>query len=433
MKLNITFENPVIHVGFSGGADSTALLLLLVQHGYKVIAVHFEHGIRGRDSIEDAAWCRSFCLSRNLDYMEIPLQVMERKSAGENLEAAARRLRLEEWRKIAGEKQISVALGHHADDRIENLLIRLGRGSNASGLSSMRSVQHLGNIIFFRPLLKTRRNELENYLRKNNILDWRNDNTNDDETMHRNYLRNKLLPEWTTQFAPVRKGLLHAAEALEIDADYLENEAATHFSAISGKAVTPVEFWRNLHPAIRGRALRLWLSEKDKTDFIPGRNLLVRFNSELESQSSETRLLKTGNNLILVFSRNEIWLREAELSNFQPIMWDWRQESEMNGFKIELSSAIDMNGVTFDAELLPDILEIKVPAAGDTMIPFGAKSPKKLKKIISDAKLSAYQKNELLALAIPCGEIIWIPGLRRSAFAPVTEITKQNAIITYHN
>ena len=160
-------------------------------------------------------------------------------------------------------------------------------------------------------------------------------------------------------------------EALEIDADYLENEAATHFSAISGKAVTPVEFWRNLHPAIRGRALRLWLSEKDKTDFIPGRNLLVRFNSELESQSSETRLLKTGNNLILVFSRNEIWLREAELSNFQPIMWDWRQESEMNGFKIELSSAIDMNGVTFDAELLPDILEIKVPAAGDTMIPFG--------------------------------------------------------------
>lgn len=103
----------------------------------------------------------------------------------------------------------------------------------------------------------------------------------------------------------------------------------------------------------------------------------------------------------------------------------------MAGFSIEIASSIEEDGINFDAELLPDILRITAPEPGDTMIPFGASTPKKLKKVISDAKLSTKQKNELRVLAVPDGEIIWIPKVRRSSFAPITEKTTQVAVFKF--
>lgn len=316
MKFDFIFKDELIHVGFSGGADSTALLLLLIQHGVQVRAVHFEHGIRGQASIEDAAWSRDFCLNRNIEYQEISLSVPRRMNSGENLEAAARRLRLEAWKKIAVNAPITVALGHHADDRVENLLIRLGRGSNVSGLSSMRATQHFGNILFWRPLLKFRRSELEQFLHENNVSDWRCDVTNSDEIMQRNYLRNTMLPQWSAKFPPIENGLLRAAEALEIDADYLENMAAEQSSLISDKSTVPLEFWRNLHLALRVRVLRSWIIDFTGTDFVPGRNFLERFNAELESVSTEARLLEADNGCVFSFDRSEVWLKKLIMNHF---------------------------------------------------------------------------------------------------------------------
>lgn len=431
MKFDFTFKDELIHVGFSGGADSTALLLLLIRHGVQVRAVHFEHGIRGQASIEDAVWCRKFCHNRNIEYQEISLSVPERMNSGENLEAVARRLRLEAWEEIAGNTSITVALGHHADDRVENLLIRLGRGSNVSGLSSMRETQRFGNILFFRPLLKLRRIELEDFLHGNGVSDWRCDVTNRDEVMQRNYLRNIMLPEWSVKFPPVENGLLRAAEVLEVDADYLENVAAKQFSSISAKSTVPLEFWRSLHPALRVRVLRSWIIAFSGSDFVPNRNFLERFNIELESASTENRLLEADNGCALSFDRSEVWLKKTRVEPFSSLLWHWRKCPKIAGFSIEIASAIDEHGINFDAELLPDVLKISVPKPGDTMIPFGASMPKKLKKIISDAKLSAKQKSELRVLAIPNGEIIWIPGVRRSAFAPITDKTMQIVVLKF--
>lgn len=429
MKFDFTFGQELIYVGFSGGADSTALLMLLLQHGVNVRAVHFEHGIRGQASIEDAVWCRDFCHSRNIEYQEISLLVPERMKNGENLEAAARRLRLQAWTELAGDVPITVALGHHADDWVENLLIRLGRGSNVSGLSSMREVLHFGNILFLRPLLKFRRSELEVFLRKNNIFDWRCDATNRDDVMQRNYLRNIMLPQWSEKFPPVENGLLRAAEALGIDADYLESTATKQFSFITDKSAVSLEFWRDLHPALRVRVLRSWIVAFTKTDFVPSRSFLERFDEELGSASTEPRLLDVDQSCELSFDRSEVWLRKRHLKPFSPIFWRWRECAAMAGFSVEIAPVIDENGINFDAELLPDILKIATTEPGDTMIPFGASKSKKLKKIISDAKLSAKQKSELRILAIPNGEIIWIPGVRRSSFAPVTQKTTQVAIL----
>src|SRR5690606_29105961 len=120
-------------VGFSGGADSTALLLGLLAAGAQdVLAVHGHHGLRGADADADAAWCRSFCAQRGIalrvEYLDVPGQ----RQSGESTEETGRRLRLALWQRLAAGACAAVFLGHHGDDVMEELVLRLARGANCS-------------------------------------------------------------------------------------------------------------------------------------------------------------------------------------------------------------------------------------------------------------------------------------------------------------
>jgi tRNA(Ile)-lysidine synthase len=428
MKININFDEKPdrLYVGFSGGADSTALLLATLENGLNVRAVHFEHGIRGEESRADAAWCRAFCAARGVEYREIPLDTLSCMKPGENLEATARRLRLEAWQAFSGGKPTVILLGHHADDRVENMLIRLARGSNASGAGRMDYRSRFGNLTFLRPLLDCRREEIEQYLRDAGVNDWRIDSTNEDESYLRNFLR-KMLPEWYAGFPPVREGLLHAARALTLDGDCLDAQARAEAEPLK-TSHTPVGYWRAIHPALVPRLLRLWPAYHRFGEVIPNHHLIERFIREIHSESTETRYLEVNGELQIGFSRGEAWLHARENPLAEPLPWHWREQPEFMGFSAEPAAALPENGVAFDAALLPDVLEIAAPAPGDAMIPFGAHSPKKLKKLMLDAKFSARQKDELRVLRIPGGEIIWAPGLRRSNFAPVTEQTAETVV-----
>ena len=137
-----------VYCSLSGGADSLALLLFLEAHRekarYTLEAVHFEHGFRGRASIADADFCEKICKEHSVPLSTFHIDVPHKRLRGEGDEEAARRIRLEYWRKIVfNPEHTLVALGHHAEDRIENVLLRLFRGSNSTGLSSMRAVRRL--------------------------------------------------------------------------------------------------------------------------------------------------------------------------------------------------------------------------------------------------------------------------------------------------
>ncbi|MFZ2656322.1 MAG: tRNA lysidine(34) synthetase TilS, partial [Victivallales bacterium] len=164
-----------IFSGFSGGPDSTALLMLLNEEskrrGFHLKAVHFEHGLRGKEGEEDAGWCRKFCEFRNIDFMEISLTVNTSRQAGESVEAAARRMRLKEWNILADDPDSFVALGHNSNDKVENVFLRLLRGSNSSGLTSLREIQKIGSITIIRPILRFKRSDIEDFLRSKGVSD----------------------------------------------------------------------------------------------------------------------------------------------------------------------------------------------------------------------------------------------------------------------
>ncbi len=406
-----------LYVAVSGGADSLALLLLTAQATpLPVEAIHFEHGLRGEASLADAAFVADFCRSRNLPCRIIPLAVPARRRPGENLEAAARRLRLEAWLRLV-EPGAAVVLGHHADDAAENLLLRLTRGANASGLTALRPKTRIRGLTLLRPLLDRRKRDLESFLRAEGIANWRHDASNDDLSFRRNFLRGQLLPELYRALPHAGAGLQRALRALALDADCLEQQADQLFAEIRGHRRTRRDFWLKLHPAVRQRVLRRYLGERLGNEFIPDARFAERFEEWLAGLGPERSRLPVG---------NAFWQgRGEELDWEEPaVRWQLPEPLSFGGFRyfarqvaaLPPRADITSEEAFFDAEALPPILEFGLRAPGDAAVPFGRSKPVKLKH-----------------LGIARGEpvlrggdrILWAPGHRQFAEAPVTADTRR--------
>ena len=179
----------------SGGADSVALLVLMSElrkeHGFDAVVIHFDHGIR-KDSADDAEFVRRLAGRFGLPFHTARVKVVQKK--GESIEMAARRERLAFFEESMKRLRLDcIATGHHMDDVAETFLMRLKRASGADGLSGLKPVSFVGDIVFIRPLLNLRGGELRAFLKSRGIA-WREDSTNSDVTILRNKVRHVILP-----------------------------------------------------------------------------------------------------------------------------------------------------------------------------------------------------------------------------------------------
>ncbi len=429
-----------VYVGFSGGADSTALLLWLHQLAeeleLRLEAVHFDHLLRP-ESGSDARWCEEFCCARKIPFRGERLALETALAAGETVEAAARQGRLAAWKRIAETGSV-IALGHHGGDRVENLLLRLCRGSNVSALTSMRREQVIDGMTFIRPLLDSSREELMEFLRANEISEWREDASNRDNRYQRNFLRNQILPEIYREQPAAEKGLRRSLEVLEQDADFIEMAAAGIFANWNTAAGLEIARFNRLHPAMAIRILRLWLQQACGEDIIPERHALERLAGVDDNGETTGIPLRGGRELQV--RRGMITLAEATTKNPpETVEWHWRKQRHIRFGAYSLTAeafpaaeglqASGINAAGFALEKLPETLVLRGWREGDQMIPFGKKTAVKLKKIFTDAKISPEKKKATPLLCLPDGTVIWVAGIRRSSFAPV-EPDKQ-AMIFY--
>ena len=178
-----------IFIGFSGGADSTALLLLLNEiYPDRLVAIHFNHGIRS-ESFEEEVWCRDFCIARDINFQSFQLELSPHSSENE-----ARRARLVMWKQLVSESGGVVALAHHQDDINENFFLRLMRGSGTTGLTGLRINSEVNGIRFWRPLLNFHKQDLLVFLEEQGVTSWCEDASNSQDIYRRNRVRNELLP-----------------------------------------------------------------------------------------------------------------------------------------------------------------------------------------------------------------------------------------------
>jgi tRNA(Ile)-lysidine synthase len=205
-------------VAVSGGADSVALLRLLLELrdalGIRLVVLHFNHQLRGVDAAADQHFVEELSEANG-----VPCEVSSQdvraaaRREGWNLEDAARRLRYQFFDEVVGQGRVArVAVAHTADDQAETVLAHLVRGTGLAGLAGIHPV--LGTIV--RPLLEIRRQELREYLVATGQA-WREDATNLDTTRLRARIRHRLLPFLEKDFEPQMVAQLCRLAALAAD------------------------------------------------------------------------------------------------------------------------------------------------------------------------------------------------------------------------
>ena len=252
-------------VAVSGGADSIALLHLLLEAGYRnLVVAHFNHRLRGKASEGDAAFVEK--LAAKLD---LPCEIGEgdvRKLAASrkcSLETAAREARYSFLSAVAKKHRARmVVLAHHGDDQVETCLFNFLRGSGIAGLSGMkpRSTRTIGGIgmELLRPLLPIPKVELLGYLKERKIR-FREDATNEVADASRNKLRLKVLPLIEELLGPSFKGsIVRNASLLADEEDLLSSLTLP----IALQEKLRVKLLRELHPAFRRRVLHAWLKNR---------------------------------------------------------------------------------------------------------------------------------------------------------------------------
>lgn len=247
-------------VAFSGGADSLALLLLVWAHWPTrrrgLLALHFNHRLRGRAADADERFCAQVCAGLGVRFLAARWKRSGRSAPSETEARSARFAFFDEA--LSASRRRILWLGHHQNDVAESLLMRLARGSGLEGLAAPRPVHRLpGGRVHIRPLLGLAKATIGASLRTAGAA-WREDATNASDDHLRNRLRRDVVPRWLAAEPDrdVLAGVSRSRDQLEEDAEALAEWAA-------GVAVSPERGVRladlsDLPMAVARRVLHRW-------------------------------------------------------------------------------------------------------------------------------------------------------------------------------
>ncbi len=409
-------RDATVIVGLSGGADSVALLDLLVSLDYRCVATHCNFHLRGDESDRDENVARSHAARLGVEFIKTDFDVPARqKSTGESVEMACRSLRYEWWeglRQQLGNAVIAVA--HHRDDNIETFFLNLMRGSGIAGLKGM--LPRTGDIV--RPMLGCTRQEIEEYCAERN-LHYIVDSTNLENDYRRNRLRNIIIPEIERQFPGAVDGIARSIGCLGGNYEFYHDcikSAGDKYISPDGSVDVAAIIDREQHP-------RMVLFE-----IVSPLGLNMTHVDNILNCAACSGL--TFGNYIL------------DRGILRPSSGERATERVVNltddpGFKVtvsprcEFSPTRDPMTIYLDENVLDGdpVFTVRPWREGDRIAPFGMKGTRKVSDLFSDAKLSVDEKKRVSILTRN-DEILWVIGLRASRHFPVTPATARYLTVT---
>ncbi len=416
-------ENKVVAVALSGGSDSVALLHYMKSQAdmyrYTLKAINVEHGIRGENSIKDSLFVKNLC-----EKLSIPLKTFSvdaptfSKENKYSLEEGARILRYNCFLRAISEGFCDlVATAHHESDNFESLLFNLFRGSGLSGVSGINEIQNNGII---RPLLKTSKEEILNYV-KENCLEFVTDNSNLDDKYTRNYLRLNIIPEIKKIFASSEKSASRFCEIATLENDFLQKEAEKTLNFCENK----VEISIPCHKAIFNRAVILalkYLGVKKDWEKVH----LDACYSLLDKENGKSINLLDG--VVAIKEYDKIVLYKPQNFNKKETTFSINKISFLDKTILveKVCSPIELkDGFYADLDKIPASAVIRTKKESDTFTKFGG-GTKSLGDYLTDKKIPLRERNSLPLLCYG-KEVLAIFGVAISDKIKVDE--KTNTII----
>ncbi len=428
-------ETGLAVVGFSGGADSTALshLLLKALGRERVLLAHVNHMLRGQEAERDEAACREFARQTGLRLV-VSRQDVKRlaREQGLGLEECGRRVRYEFLESLAPGENDRVLTAHNADDNAETLLLHLCRGTGLSGLCGIPYSR--GKLL--RPLLRTSREDIEAYCKEQG-LSYVQDSTNFSEEYARNKLRLSVLPVLRELNPRVVEAMARTMELLCRDRDFLSREAEGLLEQAKASCGLQAAVLLKAPEALRAEAVRLWLLRLCPMDLerkhldaalccleqggaasLPGGVTVRRACGVLFAGREQKEIpfsvgvglgkwpLPDGRTLILEKKAASQWEKEQKIHNLL--------------FKTALGCDIIRE--------TPD-LTARTRREGDRLSPPGRGLSKPLKQLFQEAGIPPKLRKNAVLLEWN-GRVIWCEGIGPAEGFQVTEQTKDLLLIT---
>lgn len=415
-------------VALSGGPDSICLLHALYslkeKYGIKLYAAHVNHMLRGEDSESDERTCRVYCEDLGIEFhsrrCDIEKLSLER---GISTEMAGREVRyefFEEVMKIHGAKKIAIA--HNMNDQAETILMRLMRGTGIEGLVGIKPVR---DEIFIRPIIKVKRQEIEDYCKENN-LPARIDKTNLEPIYSRNKVRLELIPYIEENFnSDIISALSRMGDLIKQDEEYIQENAWKVFQKYCYIREEKVIIYKDVfsyHSSIISRVLRRAILEfkgdinnlqsihidnivkvqqgdTGKKTELPG-DLIVT-NEYKNLVLTKKKLLKGKNDFMVQLDFGKNYISSLGIC----INIDRIKEKDLN-----LISGINKKYFAVDGVKR---ITLRNRQEGDRFSPLGMKGSKKLKDIFIDLKIPR-EKRDTIPLLCFDDDISWIMGYKIS-------------------
>ena len=425
-KYNMIEAGSQVIVGISGGGDSVCLLFLLSRYQkrrpFHLLGIHVNHGIRGQEALRDQEYAKKLCERLGVPFTvytySVPAIAQQEKRSLEEAGRMVRRRAFEEKAASLGKKAV-IALAHHENDNAETVLHNLIRGTKAAGMGGIRPIQEIGEgVAYIRPLLKVTREEIETYLRQQQIS-WMTDSTNQELEYTRNRIRHRIIPEMEKINPKAVSHIAQAADTFQAIEEYLTGQADMLYREYVEQRENGYWIRKELFlekELMQSYVIRMVLEQaadkkQDLTAFHVESILSLGKGRTGASVSLPGGVLASqvyGDLYVRLPDSGEAPLKELELEIFP---WENQQIPEKTYTK------------WFDYDKIKSSLEIRHRKPGDFLTITDTGGRKKLKDYFIDCKIPREEREKVTLLA-EGSHILWVVGYRIIQYYKVTSQTK---------
>lgn len=427
-------------VAVSGGLDSTVLLHLLAalaaREDWRLVAAHYNHGLRGGEANDDEAFVRAEAARLGLECVVERGEVRERaRLEGISVEMCARLLRHEFLaRSVLARGGRDVLLAHHADDQVETLLLRLVRGSG-EGLGGMAPVAPspvAPQVRLWRPLLRVEKASLAAYAMAHG-LSYREDSTNRSAEALRNRIRLEMVPWLRRHLQPRLTQVVGRSMAVLRDqADCLDGLAAA-WLAHAGPA------YAELHVAVqRAVLLRQLHALGIEVSFELVEELRQHADRTISAPGSRNLRRSADGRIEVLLPRQPVGLAPLQVEfDSQPGQTVYAGLSMAWGFRSvrpgdEVSRQFVPGREWLDADAVGGRAWLRTWQPGDRYRPLGLGHRVKLQDAFTNQKTPPAERHRRVILCREDGTILWVEGLRLGEAGRLTGQSRRLLEWTWH-
>ncbi|MDA3128842.1 tRNA lysidine(34) synthetase TilS [Aliibacillus thermotolerans] len=421
-------------VALSGGPDSMALLHLFYQLRKKwelqLFAAHVNHGLR-EDARADEEFVITWCQKWDIPLFHTTIDVKSAVKIGGSVQEEARRLRYQYFHSLMKDHRLDVlATGHHADDQVETILMKLTSGRSLLGEVGMKDTRPFSTGRLIRPLLSVTKTEILQYLEEND-LPYQIDRSNFSMDYTRNRFRKMILPFLKKENPKVHHHFQVFADWVEEERTYIEEEAKRRLEKIIVRqndgfvtiSLASFQTWplplqrRTIHLILNYLCLKelpmisvlhidtlISLIQQDKPSFSldwPGGVYVFRSYHVLHFTTNKDNDHDTKHLQSLLF---------FEEATFHHYHFSKQTETE------PISQVRHGDVLIVREEDIVFPLTIRTVQPGDRIQVLGMKGHKKVHRIFIDEKIPRKKRQTWPVVTDARGEVIWIPFLKKSSY-----------------